>query len=249
MARIGLRGKPIWPMRAADDHAKGTGSMERIAIYDMDRTITIRATYSAFLIHMARELAPWRLIFVPVAVLVLLGYVLRIVSRARAKELNQALLMGANVRRTRIMPAVERYADKVVAGNIRAGARERIAADKAAGYRLVIASASYRLYVEPIARRLGFDGVIATDHFTQDIDYVRARIAGENCYDVAKLRMIETWMVEQGIARTASHVRAYSDHVSDAPMLAFADEAFAANPHPPLAKLAEERGWPILHWM
>lgn len=222
--------------------------IDHIAIYDMDKTITQRATYAAFLVHMAREIAPWRLALLPVVGIVMLGYVLRLVSRSRAKELNQALLMGAHVQRTRIMPAVERYADKVVAGNIRAQALARIAADRAAGYRLVIASASYRLYVEPIARRLGFDAVIATDHFTQDLDYIRAKIAGENCYDRAKLRMIEAWLAERGIERSAAHIRAYSDHVSDAPMLAYADEPFAANPHAPLAKLADECGWPVLHW-
>lgn len=222
--------------------------MKRIAIYDMDKTITVRATYAAFLVHMARSLAPWRLILLPAVGLVMLGYILKLVPRGRAKELNQALLLGHNVRRARITPAVERYADKVVAGNIRAEALANIAADRAAGCTLVIASASYRLYVEPIARRLGFDAVIATDHFTQDIDYVRARIAGENCYDTAKLRMIEAWMAAQAIDRGQAHIRAYSDHVSDAPMLSFADEAFAANPHPPLAELATQKGWPILRW-
>ncbi len=222
--------------------------MDRIAIYDMDKTITQRATYAAFLTHMALARAPWRLVFLPVAGVVMLGYVLRLLSRARVKEINQGLLIGFRVSRAAIMPAVEQYADKVVAGNVRAEALVRIAADKAAGYRLVIASASYRLYVEPIARRLGFDAVIATDHFTQDIDYIRARIAGENCYDRAKLRMIETWMKREGIDRAGAHVRAYSDHVSDAPLLAFADEAFAANPHPPLERLAREKGWPVLHW-
>lgn len=222
--------------------------MQRIAIYDMDRTITVRGTYAAFLMHMARSLAPWRLVLLPLTGLVMIGYVLRMVDRGRAKELNQALLIGRRVNRARIMPAVEAYADKVVAGNIRAGALAQIAKDKAEGCRLLIASASYRLYVEPIARRLGFDAVIATDHFTQDVDYIRARIAGENCYDVAKLRMIEAWMAAQGIERGQAHVRAYSDHVTDAPMLAYADEGFAANPHARLARLAGLRGWPILHW-
>lgn len=222
--------------------------MQKIAIYDMDRTITVRGTYTPFLIHMAWNLAPWRLVFLPVAGLVMLAYVLRLISRARVKELNQLLLMGPRVSRAKIMPAVESYADKVLATNMRPGARERIAQDKADGYRLLIASASYRLYVEPIARRLGFDDVIATDHFGQDLDYVRARIAGENCYDVAKLRMIEAWMKAQGIERARAHLRAYSDHVTDAPMLGYADEGFAANPHKKLARLAALRGWPILHW-
>lgn len=222
--------------------------MQKIAIYDMDRTITVRGTYTPFLVHMAWSLAPWRLVLLPVAGLVMLGYVLRLFSRARVKELNQHLLMGPRVSRARIMPAVEAYADKVIASNLRPGAVEQIARDRAEGYRLLIASASYRLYVEPIARRLGFDDVIATDHFTQDIDYVRAKIAGENCYDVAKLRMIEAWMAGQGIERTRAHVRAYSDHVTDAPMLGYADEGFAANPHARLARIAGLRGWPILHW-
>ena len=197
---------------------------------------------------MARSLAPWRLVLLPAAGIVMIGYVLRLVSRVRVKELNQALLIGPRVYRSRILPAVESYADKVVRTNIRAGALDQIARDKAAGYHLVIASASYRLYVEPIARRLGFDAVIATDHFTQDVDYLRAKVAGENCYDVAKLRMIQAWMAERGVDRATAHIRAYSDHVTDAPMLGFADEGFAANPHGKLARLAALRGWPILRW-
>ena len=61
--------------------------------------------------------------------------------------------------------------------------------------------------------------------------------------------MIEAWMAQQGIARSDTHIRAYSDHVSDAPMLAFADEAFAANPHAPLADLARDRGWTRFDWV
>lgn len=220
----------------------------RIAIYDMDRTVTVRGTYTPFLLRTALQLAPWRLLFAPLVPLVLAAYALRWISRARAKEINQTLMLGGRVSRARLMPAVERFADHVVATDVRAGALAQIAKDKAEGYRLVMASASYRLYVEPIARRLGFDDVIATDHMGQDLDYVRARIAGENCYDIAKLRMIEAWMAANGIERSAAHIRAYSDHVSDAPMLGFADEPTASNPHAPLEALAKERGWPVVRW-
>lgn len=223
--------------------------MTKIAIYDMDRTITFSGTYTPFLLHMCVRMAPWRLLLVPLVPLAMLAYVLRLVSRARLKEINQALMIGANVRRDRLRPHIESYADRVLARNLRKGALHRIARDREDGYVLVLATASYRLYVEAIAARLGFDAVIATDHLNQDLDYVRARIAGENCYDEAKLRMIEDWMKGQGLSRGACHVRAYSDHVSDAPMLGFADEAYAVNPHPPLARLAEERGWPRLDWL
>lgn len=214
----------------------------------MDRTITISGTYTPFLLHVSAHMAPWRLVFALVIPFIMLAYVLRLIPRKKLKEINQALMIGPNVRRARLQPHIESYADKVMAKNVRKGALDQIASDRAEGYTLVLATASYRLYVEAIAARLGFDAVIATDHLGQDLDYVRARIAGENCYDVAKLRMIQDWMAGKGVIRANSHIRAYSDHVSDAPMLDFADEAYAANPHPPLAKLARERGWQQFHW-
>jgi HAD superfamily hydrolase (TIGR01490 family) len=220
----------------------------RLAIYDMDRTVTISGTYTGFLIHVARRMAPWRLLLFPCVILMMLAYVLKLITRQRLKEINQALMIGGTVERAKLMPHVESYADAVIATNLRAGAVAQIARDRAEGCRLVLATASYRLYVEPIARRLGFDAVIATDHLSQDLRYVRARIAGENCYDTGKLRMIKAWMAAEAIDRTQVHIRAYSDHVSDAPMLDYADVAFAANPHKPLARLAAERGWARVDW-
>jgi HAD superfamily phosphoserine phosphatase-like hydrolase len=111
-----------------------------------------------------------------------------------------------------------------------------------------MATASYRLYVEAIAKRLGFDDVIATDLSTDSSGHVLARIDGHNCYDAAKLARVKDWMESHGLDRATCHIRAYSDHVSDAPLLSFADEPFATNPHGPLARLAETNGWPILDW-
>lgn len=222
--------------------------IHRLAIYDMDRTITRSGTYTPFLLHVATRMAPWRLVLAPLVPLVMLAYVVRLISRRRLKEINQALMIGHRVRRSTLTPHIESFAREVMARNVRPGALAQIRQDKAEGYTLVLATASYRLYVEAIARHLGFDAVIATDHLGQDIDYVRARIAGENCYDAAKLGMIQAWMASRNIARPEASIRAYSDHVSDAPMLRYADEAFAANPHPPLARLAAKEGWQRRDW-
>lgn len=226
-----------------DDDAK-----TKLAIYDMDRTVTFRGTYTPFLLHVASRMAPWRLLLAPLVLLAMLAYVLRLIPRARLKEVNQYLMIGGRVSVRRLAPHIESFADRMMATNMRQGAVEQIARDRADGCRVVLATASYRLYVGAMARRLGIDDVIATNHLGQDLDYVRAKIAGENCYDVAKLSMIRAWMATQGIARETAHIRAYSDHVSDAPLLEFADEAFAANPHEPLAKLAKVRGWARLDW-
>lgn len=219
-----------------------------IAIYDMDRTVTRRATYTPFLIHAALNLAPWRLLLLPIVMLSMLIYALKLIDRARLKEINYRLLIGAGVAPERLEPVVDSFAERQVATNILPGARAAIAADKAAGRRLVLATASYRLYAAAIARRLGFDDVIATDTHLDIKGRVTARIDGRNCYGPAKRDMIEAWLQREGLTRDAVHIRFYSDHVSDAPTHRLADEPVAANAHRRLVRLAQAEGWEVLDW-
>jgi HAD superfamily hydrolase (TIGR01490 family) len=223
-------------------------AITKIAIYDMDKTITRRATYNGFLAHMALRRAPWRLVFLPLLPFGLLLYLLKIWQRRRLKEFSQRLLIGRRVQRAEFASYLESHADLVVGTNVFPQLRDLVAREKAAGYRHVVATASYRLYVDAIAHRLGFEDVIATELATDDSGHVLARIDGHNCYDTAKLDKVIEWMAVQGLRREDCYIRAYSDHVSDAPLLGFADEAFATNPHAPLAKLAEQRGWVVLDW-
>lgn len=225
-----------------------TGAPIRIAIYDMDKTVTRRATYNGFLLHMAWNKAPWRLFLSPLLIVGLALYALKLWDRARLKELSQQLLIGRRVSRERFARYLESHAELVIGKNVYPQLLERVAEEKAAGYRHVMATASYRLYVEAIAHRLGFEHVIATDLATDSSGHVLARIDGHNCYDAAKLDKVKAWMAGEGLKRESCHVRAYSDHVSDAPLLAFADEAFATNPHKPLAQMAVANGWEIIDW-
>jgi HAD superfamily hydrolase (TIGR01490 family) len=219
-----------------------------IAIYDMDRTITRTGTYTPFLIHAALHRAPWRLLLLPVALLAMLGYVLKLFTRAKLKEINQSLLLGRHISRAELAPLTASFAERVWQLNTLPGALRQIEEDRAAGRRLVLATASYRLYVEAIAARLRFDDVIATNSIIGIDARVTAKIDGENCYGPAKLRMIEAWFAAEGIDRSAVKVRFYSDHASDAPVMEWADEPFAANPSARMRELADKRGWPVVNW-
>jgi HAD superfamily hydrolase (TIGR01490 family) len=222
--------------------------MSDLAIYDMDRTVTKRATYTPFLLHCAIKRAPWRLLFLPVVLLSMLAYVSQVIDRGRLKEINHRLLLGAKIHPRDLQPLVMSFADNQVASNIRPGARTAIARDKAEGRRLVLATASYRLYADAIAERLGFDDVIGTGSVIGLDERVHARIAGENAYGEAKMRMIADWVEKSGLKGVHGHVRFYSDHVSDQPALEWADEPVAVNPHGKLKRLAQERGWAIEDW-
>ena len=216
------------------------------AIYDMDRTVTQRATYTPFLIHCATRRAPWRLLFLPFVVASMLAYVLKLIDRGRLKEINHRLLLGHNRHPSELKPLIESFAEEVLASNVRPGARKAIARDKAEGRRVVMATASYRFYAREIAERLGFDDCIGTNSILGLDERVHAKIDGENCYGPAKLRMVEAWLAASGLTR--GHVRFYSDHASDAPVFEWADEAVAVNPHDRLKRLAAERGWEQVDW-
>lgn len=222
--------------------------MSDLAIYDMDRTVTKRPTYTPFLLHCAIRRAPWRLLFVPFVVLSMLAYVLRLIDRAKLKEINHHLLLGNRIHPRDLRPLVESFADAQLATNIRPGARKAIARDKAEGRRIVLATASYRLYADAIAERLGFDDVIGTGSIIGLDDQVHAKISGENCYGPAKLRMISDWVERSALKGVHGHVRFYSDHVSDRPAFEWADEAVAVNPHGKLRRLAKEFAWAIEDW-
>jgi HAD superfamily hydrolase (TIGR01490 family) len=222
--------------------------MSGLAVYDMDRTVTRGPTYTPFLLHCAMRRAPWRLLFLPLVLVSMLAYAVRLIDRARLKEINHRLLIGARVHPRDLQPLVDSFADAQVASNVRAGARTAIARDKAEGRRVVLATASYRLYADAIAERLGFDDVIGTGSVIGLDDRVHAKIAGENCYGPAKMRMIADWVEVSGLKGTHGHVRFYSDHVSDQPAFEWADEPVAVNPHGKLRRLAEQRGWAVEDW-
>ena len=222
--------------------------MSDLAIYDMDRTVTRRPTYTPFLVHCAFRRAPWRLLLLPFVVISMLLYATRLIDRAKLKEINHRLLLGGRIYPHELKPMVESFADKQVEANVRPGARAAIARDKSEGRRVVLATASYRLYADAIADRLGFDDVIGTGSIIGLDERVHAKIAGENCYGPAKLRMISEWVEKSGLKGMHGHVRFYSDHVSDEPAFEWADEPVAVNPHGKLRRLAEQRGWQVEDW-
>jgi len=119
-----------------------------------------------------------------------------------------------------------------------------IAEHHAAGRDVVIVSASASEIVEPIAAVLGADHVIATRMTVED-----GRYTGEiefYAYGENKARAIRELAAERGYDLHASY--AYSDSITDAPMLMAVGHAFAVNADRTLRQLAAERGWGALRF-
>ncbi|MFA7439609.1 MAG: HAD-IB family phosphatase [Sphingomonadaceae bacterium] len=215
----------------------------KLAIYDMDKTITRIPSWMPWLLFYALHNAPWRLALLPLAVVPAAGFLLKLTDRKGLKEATQALLMGRRVQTARVERTAAAFAARFGAAQELPGALAQIAADRADGWRILIATASCGYYARHMAARWGVEEVIATANFT-DGEFLTNRIDGENCYGGAKRAMLE-----EKFPQRAERIRFYSDHVSDLPALLWADEAVAANPSPPLRAEAQRRGWPICEWM
>ncbi len=223
--------------------------MQRIAFYDLDKTITRRASFPPFIGHVIRKYRPSRIMTLPAMLVYSLLYLGGIVSRSRLKERNLGLLVGHHPRAVDLQQMAESFARETLRTNILAPALAQMEADRRDGYRIVIASASFDFYVAAIGKLLGVLDVIATELRVGRDGHYESIISGKNCYGPEKLVTVEDWMNRSKFERFECHIRFYSDHISDAPCLEWADEAFATNAHQPLKDLATAKGWTCLDWL
>lgn len=222
-------------------------SSRPLSIFDLDRTLTIYGTWSPFLLFAARRRAPWGLVFAPLVVALMAAYKARLLSRKQLKQAMQRLMLGSAVDRDAVTDLARAYAEQSLAHNIHPDAIASIAAERAAGRRVVIASAAHLFYLEAIAERLGVTDVVGTASIWRGRD-LTPRIAGTNCYGADKRRMLEHWLAGQDIDRADVHIRFFSDDLSDFPTFEWADEAVAVNPSRRLLHLALRRGWTVYDW-
>lgn len=216
--------------------------IQRVAFYDLDRTILRTPTFTLFLFWAAWSDRPWRLFLLPLWLVHVVGYALRLYDRNRFKPASICIFLGAEISQERADRLARKFANWRVGVDVQPGAKAAIARDRAEGYQLVMATAAPEFYAQAIGEALGFDAVIASRHQrTPDGDWLPA-LDGENCYGPEKARRVASWLQVQWAANDA-HLRAYSDHPSDAPLFALADEAVLVGRSSKLAQLARENGW------
>ncbi|MCF6387676.1 HAD-IB family hydrolase [Mycobacterium sp. MBM] len=117
-----------------------------------------------------------------------------------------------------------------------------IADHKLCGRDVVVVSASGEEIVAPIARALGATHAMATRMVVQDGKYT-----GEvafYCYGEGKAEAIRELAAREGYS--LEHCYAYSDSITDLPMLEAVGHPSVVNPDRGLRKEAAARSWPVL---
>ena len=195
-----------------------------IAAFDFDGTLTRGDTLVPFL---ARGLgwprlglallrcAPW-----------LAGYALRLVRNEAAKaRLLQATLGGRSL--AEMDDWTTRWLARDFPGQLQDWTLARLAWHRAQGHCCVVVSASPDIYLQRVARSLGFDGLICTEMAVQN-----GRLTGQmqtpNCYGEQKVLRLRAWLAERFGAEAAAGMTlyAYGDTAGDKPMLRLAQHAW-----------------------
>ena len=231
-------------MVALPDAAAAPGLTGRgAAFFDLDRTLIRRSSMLALAPTLRRRgLIGWRSL-----ARALVWHAVYLVRGVSSRELSHVaeqtfrLMRGWPVAEFRalIQEEIEPLAALAFPDAI-----SRMRAHQARGEQTVVVSSSLTELVEPLARRLGLDGAIASraeigdGRFTGGIERF--------LHGAAKAEAVRGWAAANGIDLAASS--AYTDSRSDIELLQVVGHPFAVNPDKALRRAAEAAGWPVLRF-
>lgn len=159
-----------------------------------------------------------------------------------ARLMRQLAALAAGLERRRLQEVVDQALSTAIEPAVYAEALDLIQAHHEAGHDVVIVSASVEEMVEPVAALVGADRAVATQMETDAEGRFTGAIARSLLHG-AKVEALEADAAAHGIDLAASW--AYSDSVSDLPMLQAVGHPVAVNPDRELRHHATQAGWMV----
>ena len=221
---------------------------DRIAIFDLDETLTQRGTWGRFVTGAVRaQPLKWLPYAISTTICQIL-YMMGLAPRERVKEHMMRWTIAGKTRED-INALAQSFADNEIENGLREKARKNIVHHRAAGDRIVIASAAVDLIVNPIADRLKIPARVCTKTAFDDRDRLSAKLGGMNCYGPNKLTLVKKHLEsDPNFDRSKVHITMYSDSRSDLDIFNWADVGIAVNPSPRLLKCVAEHGLSVVDW-
>ena len=225
-----------------DPRVVSFGSVAEAAFFDLDKTIIAKSSTLAFSRPMFRAglLSGATLAKAGVAQVYYQAFGADHDQMERIKEELSNMTSGWS--RDEVVALVEETVDEVVSPLVYAEALAIIDEHRRQGRKVVVVSASPEEIVRPLCRYLGIDDVIAT---TSEVDE-EGRYTGtieHYAYGPGKAEAMRSMAEDEGLDLDASY--AYSDSITDLPMLEVVGNPVVVNPDTALRVIAEERGWEI----
>ena len=146
-----------------------------------------------------------------------------------------------------LQQAAARFLEAVVRPMLHADALALVQQHRDEGDLVAVVTATNDFVTRPIARLFGVDELIATDLQRDASGRVTGRIDGVPSFREGKVLRVQQWLAARGLALGDFESSTfYSDSTNDLPLLEQVSAPVATNPGPALARIAQERGWPVL---
>lgn len=212
------------------------------AYFDLDKTILATSAALALGEPMRRSGLISRTA-VARGVVVQLPYLLVGVDTPQATRIMERLArMLSGISRSELRQVVDGALGSAIEPACYAEALHLIAAHQQAGHDVVVVSASTSEIVEPVARMVGARRAVATRLEVDPQGRFTGRIERSLLHE-QKVVALQEDAAAHGIDLERSW--AYSDSVSDEPMLRAVGHPVAVNPDRDLRRLAAREGWPV----
>jgi phosphatidylglycerophosphatase C len=117
------------------------------------------------------------------------------------------------------------FAREVHDRRLRSEVVESLRSHADAGHTVLLVSASFEVYLRPLAELLGAHDVLAVRLEVGEGGILTGRLEGPNCRGPEKVVRLHDWLDRHAGGRAAVHLTAYGDSRGDRELLADADEA------------------------
>jgi HAD superfamily hydrolase (TIGR01490 family) len=218
------------------------GSTMQAAFFDLDKTIISRSSSLALSrpLFRAGMVSRGQLLRGAYAQLV---YVLVGADEDKMERLKEGMLaLTKGWDRAQVEELVRDVLFDVIDPYVYQEALDLIALHRSEGRRIYVVSSSPEEVVRPLAQHFGASGVIATRAEVDDEGRYTGQLAFYS-YGDHKADAIRSLAERLGMDLQGSY--AYSDSITDLPMLLAVGHPVAVNPDKDLRRESEERGWPI----
>jgi HAD superfamily hydrolase (TIGR01490 family) len=198
---------------------------ERLAIFDVDYTLTKRETLVEFYLFMMVK-NPKLLKYLPKSIFSSIFYVLKIHDASKVKKTFIRFIDG--IEENEMKKIVKEFYEKRLSKILYKDAIDRIKKMKAEGYKIYLISASAEFYLKELYKILEVDKVIGT-RFAMENGLHRNDILGENCKGEEKVKRLMEVIKKENIDVDFENSYMFSDSLSDLPLFNLVGHPYLIN--------------------
>lgn len=199
--------------------------MERLAIFDVDYTLTKRETLAEFYWFMIKK-SPKLIIHAPKGIISAFLYAVKILDSQTAKENFIAFIDG--MQEENMQKLVEEFYEKKLSKIIYTDAIDTMKKLKSEGCKVYLISASAEFYLNELYKIKEVDKVIGTRFTSVGGKYSR-KIAGKNCKGDEKVRRLMEVLKEEGMEVDFKNSYMFSDSLADLPLFNLVGNPYLIN--------------------